>query len=73
MSSLKGLYNRPVQSRRQRAEIEGRLCGQRAVSAAVHRNRTAPLRLPYVGRAEIVRWLCNPRVLLEIPVTNLYN
>ena len=56
-----------------RADIVRRLCGHRAVSTAVHRNRRAPVRLLYGGRSEIVRWLCNPRVFLGIRVSNVYN
>ena len=33
----------------------------------------APLRLPYGGRAETVRWLFDPRVFLSICVQNAYN
>ena len=42
-----GFYNGLMQSRRQTVR---RSCGHRAVSAAVHRNRTAPLWLLEAGR-----------------------
>ena len=57
----------PVQSRRQTLR---RWCIHRAV---VHRNHTAPMRLLYRGRAEIVQWLCDPRVYLGICVPKVYN
>ena len=59
------------------AEIVGRSCGHRAISAAVHIKshgcRTTPLRLSCVGRAEIIRWQCDPRELLKFRLSNVYN
>ena len=31
------------------------------------------LAVPYGGSAEIVRWLCDPRVFLEIRLPHVYN
>ena len=53
-------------------EIVRRLCGHHAVSAAVHRNRTVPVRLLYGGPASIVWWLCDPHVFLGIHVVYNY-
>lgn len=38
-----------------------------------HRNRTEPVRLPYGGRAEMVRWLCDRLEVLVIRVPKVYN
>ena len=74
--SLIGFYNGPVQSCRQtvqRSYVHCRSCGHRDVSTAMHRNRTDIVRLlPYGGCAEIVRWLCDPRVFFFFFVKALY-
>ena len=53
---------------RDSTEIVCLLC----VPSAMHRNCTdiarRPLRLPYGGRVDIVRWLCDPCVFLEMRV-----
>ena len=67
---LTGVYTISVQNSRQTV---WRLCIYHAVSAAVHRNHTTSLRPPNGGRAEIVRWLCDPPVFFKICVPNLYN
>ena len=39
----------------------------------LHGNRTEPVRLPYGGRAQMVRWLCDYRVVLGTRVPKAYN
>ena len=61
--SLTGFYNGPVH----------RPYGDLAAFAAVHRNCTVSVQLPYGGCAEIIRLLCDPRVFFGILVPKLYS
>ena len=56
-----------------RTEAVRRSYGNHAVSAASHGNRTKPVRLPYRGRAEMIRRLCGRLVVLSIRVLKVYN
>ena len=60
------------------AEIVGRSCGHRAVFAAVHRNHidVADALAALIRRLcgdRTIAVMCDPRVLLEICVINVYN
>ena len=48
-------------------------CYLRSGTKKSHGCRTTPLRLSCVGRAEIVRCLCDPRELLKFRLSNVYN